>query len=83
MTDISLAIDISETQYRIESGQAQKITRFQLISADTADLILFSDWSVSFKLCSDWLGELLIDEFQKWRQTDKQTNRQTYFISPC
>ena len=60
----------------------------QLISADTADLILFSDWSVSLKLCSDWLGELYADEFHKWhRQTDTQTHRhthkQTYFISPC
>ena len=33
-------------------------------SSDTADLILSSDWSVSLKLCSDWLGELLTDDFQ-------------------
>ena len=59
-----LSIDISETQYRIESGQAQKITLFQLISADTADLILFSDWLTSLKLCSDWLVNLLQEEFQ-------------------
>ena len=53
------------------------ITIEQLISADTADLKLSSDWSVSLKQCSDWLGELLTDEFQKWRHTDKQTNKQT------
>ena len=53
-------------------GQGQNIT-----------LRLSSDWSVSLKLCSDWLGELLTNEFQKWRQTDKHTDRQTYFMSPC
>ena len=50
------------------------------MSADTANKILSSDWS-GLKMCSDWLGELLTDEFQKWRhtnrQTDKQTDRQT------
>ena len=38
------------------------------MSADTADIILV----VSLKLCSDWLGEPLTDEFQKWRHTDTQ-----------
>ena len=45
------------------SGQGQNIT------------LTKSDWSVSLKLCSDWLGELLTNEFQKWRQTDRHTNR--------
>ena len=36
--------------------------------------ILSFDWSVSLKLCSDWLVNLLKEEFQEWhRQTDKQT----------
>ena len=52
----------------------------QLILADTAHLILSSDWSVSLKLCSDWLGELLTDEFQKWRHTNKHTNKQTHIF---
>ena len=47
------------------------------MSADTADKILSSDWLVSLKLCSDWLGEPLTDEFQKWRHTDTQTDTQT------
>ena len=34
----------------------------QLISSDTADQS--SDWSVSLKLCSNWLVNLLKDEFQ-------------------
>ena len=50
----------------------------------TAEPILSSDWSDSLKLWSDSLGELETDEFQKWhKQTQKQTHRQTYFISPC
>ena len=44
----------------------------------TADLILSSDWLVSLKLCSDWLGEPFTDEFQKWRHTNKQTNKHTH-----
>ena len=37
----------------------------------TADKILSSVWLVSLKLCSDWLVNLLKEEFQKWRQTHK------------
>ena len=47
------------------------------MSAETADKILSSDWLVSLKLCSDWPGEPLTDEFQEWRQTNTQTNKQT------
>ena len=58
------------------SGQGQNITLtrsiLQLISANIDDLILSSDWSLSPKLCSDWLGEHLTDKFQKWRQTNRQ-----------
>ena len=50
------------------------------MSADTADIILSSDWLVSLTLCSDWLGEHLTDEFQKWRHTHKQTNKQVDLI---
>ena len=50
------------------------------MSADTADKILSSDWLVSLKLCSDWLGEPLTDEFQEWRQTNKQTHKQINLI---
>ena len=46
----------------------------QLMSADSADKILSSDWIVSLNLCSNWLVNLLKEEFQKWRQTDKQTS---------
>ena len=43
------------------------------MSADTADLILSNDWLVRVKLCSDWLLNLLKEEFQGCdRQTDKQ-----------
>ena len=45
------------------------------MSADTADKILSSDWSVSLKLCSDWLGEPFIRRISKWHaQTDRQVN---------
>ena len=47
------------------------------MSADTADIILV----VSLKLHSDWLGEPLTDEFQKWRQTDTHTHRQVDLIA--
>ena len=33
------------------------------MSADTANKILPYDWLVSLKLCSDWLGEPLKDNF--------------------
>ena len=36
------------------------------LGADKADLILSSDWSVSRKLCSEWLVILLKDEFNFW-----------------
>ena len=42
--------------------------------------ILSSDWSVSLKLCSDWLGELLTDEFQLLWHTQTQTDRQTDIV---
>ena len=32
-----------------------------------------TDWLFSLKLCSDWLSEPLTDEFQKWRQTQRQS----------
>ena len=35
---------------------------------------LSSDWSFFLKLCSDWLVNLLKEEFQKWGQTNGQTN---------
>ena len=44
------------------------------MSADTADKILFSDWSVSLKLSSDWLGEPFIRRISKVAQTDRQAN---------
>ena len=50
------------------------------MSADTADLILSNDWLVRVKLCSDWLLNLLKEEFQKWRQTDTQTDTQVDLI---
>ena len=46
----------------------------QLMSADKADKILSSDWSVSLKLCSDWFGEPFIRKISKVAQTDKQIN---------
>ena len=47
----------------------------------TADLILSSDWLVSLSLCSNWLVNLLKEEFQEWdRQTNKQTNKQTKWL---
>ena len=45
------------------------------MTADTADLVVSSDWLVSFKQCSDWLGKTSTDEFQKWRQTNRQTDK--------
>ena len=47
------------------------------MSADTADLILSNDWLVRVKLCSDWLLNLLKEEFQG---CDKQTNKQINLI---
>ena len=47
----------------------------QLMSADTADKILSSDWIVSLNLCSDLLVKLLKEEFQKWRHTDRHTDK--------
>ena len=51
------------------------------VSWYTADKILSSDWWVSLKLCSDWLVNLLKEEFQKWRHTDRQTDTQVNLIS--
>ena len=45
------------------------------MSADTDDKIMSSDWLDSVKLCSDWLVNLLKEEFQKWRQTNKHTEK--------
>ena len=47
------------------------------MSADTADKILSSDWLVSLKLCSDWLANLLKEEFHKWTQTNRQKDKVT------
>ena len=44
------------------------------MSADTAVKILSSDWSVSLKMCSDWLGEPFIRRISKVAKTDKQAN---------
>ena len=43
----------------------------QLISSDTADQS--SDWSVSIELCSNWLVNLLKEEFQLLWQTHRHT----------
>ena len=45
------------------------------MSADTVDKILSFDWLVSVKLYSDGLGNLLKEEFQKWRHTDRHTDK--------
>ena len=42
-----------------------------------ADPILSSDWLATLKLCSDWLGEPLTDEFQKWHS---HTDRVIWYI---
>ena len=57
--------NITSTAKQVLSNCERMIlAKFIENTADTANKILFSDWSVNLKLCSDWLGELSTDEFQ-------------------
>ena len=54
-----LLLDIGYKSKELHNLTLSCVLIEQLISADTADQILSSDWLVSLKLCSDWLSEPL------------------------